>query len=98
MKQTSIYLLIGVIVVGYIMLVCSIGSSMLEKNNARLTYSGIVTATSVEGGFVFYSGKRTYVYLDNNTDKITLNGDIKLKIGKRYELIVDGNNNLINAK
>ncbi len=57
----------------------------------RITYEGRVTAIQSTDGY-------TFVYLNSNAQYITVrSNNLELAVGKEYQIILDGNRNLVNA-
>jgi len=68
--------------------IMAIKDSIQEKRLAKEihTYQGYVTAIN-----------ESRVFLNSEPKQIYILGDIRLQIGKKYKIIVDGNGKLINA-
>jgi membrane protein implicated in regulation of membrane protease activity len=53
-------------------------------------YEGHVTS-------IVQSGNHSQIFLNSNHQSVTVNGRTQLKIGEYYQLVVDGNDKLIDA-
>lgn len=92
MKRLFIIIAILAIISFAIFLAHDTANEQARLRAVRYTYTGTVTAVA-HGGYI------SQVWLNSQPTILKIRGgDVELAVGKTYEITIDGNGQLINAK
>ncbi len=89
--NTVYFIIVAIVIFGAIVMGVELAKDTKALSLERHIYEGCVTA-------IKENDNSTYVWLNSKPKKVYISGNVELQIGREYEITLDGNGSLINAK